>query len=175
MRKVLAATVAGAILVVSGVVYAAVSTPEVATAQESETTSEVAPQHLPTRERPRILEQSLEELVTEGVITQEQADAVQERVRANWEEWREEHPGPVRRAGRIGFQLGQWLADGVITAEELAELPDDHPIFSEDSPAAPYLEDGQITQEEFDQLRTDIKERVRDRMGPAEGDEDTES
>ena len=44
------------------------------------------------------------------------------------------------------------LSDGVITAEELAELPVDIPLLAEGTPFTDALADGQITQAEWDEF-----------------------
>jgi len=50
----------------------------------------------------------------------------------------------------VRAQIREWLQDGVITADELSELPVDLRLFSNDGPLADALEDGEITQAEWD-------------------------
>lgn len=50
--------------------------------------------------------------------------------------------------GELRGMVGQFLSDGVLTADEIAQLPEPNP-FGEDGPFAEALEDGQITREEL--------------------------
>ena len=87
MRKALATLVIGAVAAVGITVGAATLTPTAATAQEEVVVEQGAGP----------LEEILGELVTEGVISQDQADAVAERIR---------EAGPFHRAGhRRGAHL----------------------------------------------------------------------
>ena len=80
MRKALATLVIGAVAAVGITVGAATLTPTAATAQEEVVVEEGAGP----------LEEILGELVTEGVISQDQSDAVYERI---------SEAGPFDRAG----------------------------------------------------------------------------
>ena len=51
-------------------------------------------------------------------------------------------------------QIQSFLEDGVITAEELSQLPEGNPLTDPDGPLAEYLTDGQIIQDEFDEIRS---------------------
>ncbi|MBT8208343.1 MAG: hypothetical protein KJO18_08730, partial [Acidimicrobiia bacterium] len=73
MKKFIAAVAAAAVVVGGGVITSAVSAPAVAQAQEADTTTES------TTEVPEFTS-VLDELVAEGVITQDQADTVSERL-----------------------------------------------------------------------------------------------
>ena len=91
----------------------------------------------------RVLEDVLSGLVDDGTITQEQSDAIvsavedrAEELRAQFKEQRE--------------QLREFLEDGVISADELAQLPEDHPLRNVDESL---LEDGQLTRDELRELR----------------------
>lgn len=118
-----------------------------------------------------ILDEVLGDLVTEGTLDQRQADAVKaaleakhEEVRAEMEAWREANPGRFERGFKRGFAMGGLLEDGVIDANELAELPDDHPFKDADGPAADYLADGQLTEDELQQMGEQFhRHRVGDR------------
>jgi hypothetical protein len=55
---------------------------------------------------------------------------------------------PLLRA----FRLGALLDDGVITAEEIAELPSWHPLRNPEGKAVEYLSDGKIPVEELRSL-----------------------
>jgi hypothetical protein len=58
--------------------------------------------------------------------------------------------------------MGGLLEDGVIDATELAELPDDHPLKDPDGPAADFLADGELTEDELKQLGEQRRERRAD-------------
>lgn len=115
------------------------------------------------RARPQhrdVLGEALDELVADGVITQEQADDVRAAVTAKREELRGERG--ARGGGPPGFRglgpaFGHLLDDGVIDADELAELPDGHPLADPEGPAGPYLDDGEITEDELDELVTEMR------------------
>ena len=100
-------------------------------------------------ERGTILSDVLEELVTDGTINQGQADAIEEAITERRTEVREE--AEARRE-----QMRTFLEDGTLSADELAQVPEDHPLRNLDS----FLEDGQLTQDELRQLR---------RFGPGVG------
>lgn len=115
----------------------------------------------PAVERPdipkpeEILNEVLADLVADDILDQSEADAVKaalearhEEVRAELDEWREDNPGRFER----GFAMRGMLEDGVIDADELAELPDDHPLKDSDGPAAEFLEDGELSADELQQL-----------------------
>lgn len=113
-----------------------------------------------------ILDDVLADLVADGTLDQGDADAVKAAVEAKHEEvraavdaWREEHPGRFERGFKRGFALGGLLEDGVIDAAELAELPDDHPFNDPDGPAAEFLADGQLTEDELHQIGEQLRER----------------
>jgi hypothetical protein len=101
------------------------------------------------------LQEVLDDLVAEGVLTESQKEAVVEAVRERAEEF--DGKRPFRRGFhhgfRGGFQLRDLLDDGVVDAEELAELPEGHPLTDPEGPAAEYLDDGQITRDELNELR----------------------
>ena len=158
MRKVLTALVAGGLLV--GAAFAASVIGDAGTASAQEITEEGAEIDRPRR--PGILDAALDELIAEGMINSDQAQAIKEKVAAKVEEFKAEHPNaghPFRRGARFGFHLAQLLDDGVITADKIAELPDDHPLKDPDGPAAEYLDDGELSLEELRQLRQEIKEQ----------------
>jgi hypothetical protein len=103
----------------------------------------------------------LDDLVDQNVINQSQSDQIAAaltaraiEVREEMRQWHEENPGHGRfgRGFRQGFHLGALLDDGVIDEEELASLPDDHPLKDPDGPAADYLSGG-LTLEELNQIR----------------------
>lgn len=113
-----------------------------------------------------ILEEVLGDLVAAGTLEQGEADAVQaalearhEEVRSEIEAWREANPGQFERGFKRGISMGGLLEDGVIDADELAELPDDHPLKDADGPASEYLADGQLTEDELKQLGDQFRQR----------------
>lgn len=113
-----------------------------------------------------ILDEVLSDLVTDGTLDQGEADAVKdaletkhEEVRARIDEWREDNPGRFERGFKRGFAMGGVLEDGVIDASELAELPDDHPFRGPDGPAAKFLDDGELSEDELRQLGQQFRER----------------
>jgi hypothetical protein len=179
MKKILASVAAAAVLV-AGIATAAVITSSSASAQESD-------EPAPAFEKPQrgsILVEVLDDLVAGGDIglTQAQADAIVEAMQEKWEELEASRPegrrGPghrgFRSGARLGFHMGELLADGVIDADELAGLPDGHPLTNPDGPFGEALADGQITEQEFQ----DVLEALRaereggGRFGPRFGSEE---
>jgi hypothetical protein len=136
-NKIVAATVAGGLLVGAGLVTAVVSSPVTANAQvETDTTEDRGP-------IPRIigfLGEVLNDLVGNDTITQDQADAIVAATEAKATELREEH-----EAERELFR--GLLEDGVLTEDEATQLPDDHWVFSERFDQA--WEDGELTTDEL--------------------------
>lgn len=135
-------------------------------------TTEAPAAEAPTDGRPdflrpgEIVDEVLADLVADGTLEQGDADAVKaalearyEEVRAEMEAWREDNPGRFERGFKRGFAMGGLLEDGVIDATELAELPDDHPLNDPDGPAAEFLADGQLTEDELKQLGEQLHER----------------
>lgn len=176
MRRLLVGLLVAGTLVGGAIAYAIAADSPAATAQEDEApestddaatlqdTSTTAPDASTKDDkqaranRNDVLGDVLDEAVADGIITQEQADqltesfaAKRDEIRAALGSARRDHDG-VRGFGRFGVDLRGMLEDGVIDADELAALPDGHPLSDPDGPAAEYLDDGQITQEELDQL-----------------------
>jgi polyhydroxyalkanoate synthesis regulator phasin len=88
-----------------------------------------------------ILSDVLDELVTDGTINQGQADAIETAVDERRTELQTE-------AEALREQMQEFLSDGTLSADELAQLPEDHPLRNLDQ----FLEDGQLTQDELRQL-----------------------
>ena len=136
--KILAAVVAGGVLVGAGLITSIVSSPAVASAQDET--------EAPDEERPAaqgllgILGEVLDDLVADGTLTQDQADAVAQAAEEKASLLREE------LSERRGF-LFDIIEDGVITREEVADLPEDHWIFSDVFDGA--WEDGELTRDEL--------------------------
>ena len=161
MRKTLTAAIAAGVLVAGAFVATAITGNQVS-AQEapSDDSAVERPDH---PGRGEILDEVLSGLVADGVIDQGQADAVAaalqakaDELREQREQWREENPGRFERGFRRGFRLGGLLEDGVIDADEIAALPDGHPLKDPNGPAAEYLDDGQLTADELSQLREEL-------------------
>jgi hypothetical protein len=152
--KIMAAVAAGAILVVAGFVFSAVSLPGTAGAQDESSSEEsVAPRAL------GFLERVLDELVAEGTIDQEDADAVLAAVEEEIQAFQEEHPHwahPRRHLFGKGARIGALLDDGGITQEEYDSIPENSPFRDIDIGEA--LEDGLITPGE---LRDILREHRR--------------
>ncbi len=92
-----------------------------------------------------VLEEVLGDLVGDGTITRNQSDAIvtalEERkaeTRATWEEHKS--------------QLATFWEDGILTSDEIAQLPMANRITDPDGPLAEALEDGSITKEELEEL-----------------------
>jgi hypothetical protein len=91
----------------------------------------------------------LDSLVSDGTLTQDQADAVSDAVQtAHEERWAaaEERRAAVEEA---------W-SDDVLTEEEAATLSDDGhmgQLLDPDGPLAEYWEDGRLTRDELDEAR----------------------
>ena len=151
MKRIIASLAAVGVLVAGGLAVSMISG-DTALAQ-------VAPQPTEsddaTGPREAALDEVMSGLVADGVITQEQADAVKEALQAKGEELRAERQ--ERRAERKAQRelIRSFLEDDVIDANELAQLGDDHPLNDPDGPAAPYLDDGQLTKDELRELRAE--------------------
>lgn len=103
-------------------------------------------------ERVGVLAGVLGDLVTDGTITRDQADAIT----AALDEKKEEMAEKRRQAKE---QLETFWEDGVLTSEEIAQLPFADRILEAEG-VAEALEDGQITKEEMRELRPGKKSRA---------------
>lgn len=139
--RVLAALAVGAVLVAAGFVSSIVSAPGTAAAQDDTGSTESdAP-------FPRILGflgDVLDELVGDGTIDQSQADAIADAVHSKAEE-------AVEARRELHEQIRGFLEDGVITEEEAAQLPEDHPLLSDFFDEA--WADGELTRHELGNMR----------------------
>ncbi len=139
-NKIMAALVAGGLLIGAGFVTSVVSSPGTASAQETTDTEE-------DERGSRLwgfLEEVLSDLVGEGTIDQGQADAIVAAAEAKADEIKAE-----REAARDLFQ--GLIEDGVLTENEAAQLPEDHWVFNEAFDEA--WEDGELTTEEIRENR----------------------
>lgn len=152
MRKILTSLAAAGVLVAGALVAVAIVDSSVS-AQEGETDTPTVVRHT------ELLADALGELVDEGVISQAQADAVRERVQTKAEAHRQEMAerlGELPHFGRRGhgfhfegFVDPDVFDDGVLDADELAELSEDHPLRDPEGPFAEFLDDGELTLEEL--------------------------
>jgi polyhydroxyalkanoate synthesis regulator phasin len=171
--KIIAAFVAGGLLVGAGFLTSAISAPGTAQAQdESPDGSEglAGPEDHVLRPALGFLDDVLDGLVADGTLDQEQADAVVDAVEEKAREFVEEHRDDFERfreEGREqwrsfgkGLHFGALLDDGAIDQEEYDALDDDHPLKQID--VSEYLEDGSITRDEFRAILSDLWESHQD-------------
>jgi len=95
-----------------------------------------------------LLDDVLINLVADGTITQAQADAITDALDQAVSDKHAELEAQAEQMRQTWEQIQRFLEDGVITGDELAQLPDDNPI----SHLEDILADGQITQEELDSV-----------------------
>lgn len=141
-QKLLAATVAGGVLVGAGFVTAAISSPGVASAQNDSPDSTEETNVGPIKNHGSVLEDVLSDLVEDGTIDQSQADAIVEAFDAKTAEFR-------TAAQDLRGLIAGFLEDGVITAEELDRLPDVFPFNDLERVFGDALDDGELTLDEF--------------------------
>lgn len=168
MKKFIAAVAAAAVVVGGGVISSAVSAPAIAQAQEADTTTE------PTTQVPEFTS-VLDELVAEGVITQEQADTVSERLaeRGYGRFGRFGHTGRGMHLETLADVIGvdaetikAALADGQTIAEIAADNGVDRQTVIDALTArsqeflADAVADGRITQEEADEKAAEAATRI---------------
>ncbi len=165
MKRVIASIAAAGVLVVGAFAATAITGTE-ASAQTAETQVETQQNHRPIPGG--ILESVLGELVDDGTLTQAQADSVKAAMVAQHDELKERREERRENRQLRRAQIEEWLSDGVISADELAQLPDDARLFAEDGPLAEALEDGQITQAEWDAFLEQRKARHGNRRGGAD-------
>jgi polyhydroxyalkanoate synthesis regulator phasin len=170
--KIIAAFVAGGLLVGAGFLTSVISAPGTAQAQDDAEPDTQDEKELTGRFlRPALgfLQDVLDDLVADGTLTDEQAAAVVDGVEAKAEELIEEH-GDLRerlRDGRehwgpfkSGLRFGAILDDGGVDQDEYDGLDEDHPLKQVD--VTEYLEDGTITPDELRQVMADLWEDHQD-------------
>lgn len=136
-NKIIAAAVAGGLLVGAGFVTAIVSAPAVAEAQEETGGDEERGMFHRGLE---FLSDVLADLVSSGEIDQSDADAVLGAVETKAEEVKAEREA-LRELTK------ELLDDDVITSAEAQQLPEDHPFLSERFDEA--WEDGELSKDEI--------------------------
>ena len=142
-NKIIAALVAGGLLVGAGFVTSLVSAPSTASAQEDAAASD-AENRGPFHRGFEFLSGVLDELVVENTISQEDADVVLEAVEEKAAEMKAEHE--AMRELIEGF-----LEDGVLTKAEFDQLPADNPFANEQFEEA--WENDELTREEIREAR----------------------
>jgi hypothetical protein len=162
MKRVIAALAAGGVLVVGAFVASTVSTvPASALTDASGATADsVDPD---TRPREAVLDEILASLVGDDTLTQDQADAVRERFEAKGEELMTERQARREAAREMRDLIEGFLDDDVITADELAQLPDDHPLRDAEGVFSDALADGQITRDELRAVRMEHRQARHER------------
>jgi hypothetical protein len=148
MRKTLMAMIAAAgVLVIGGSLGALAQTDDTSYGDDSTQAEEML---RPVRSH--LLGGVLDEMVADGVIEAEQATAITE-----WLENRRSELQEQREARRSAHEAA-W-ADGVLTSEEAANLPSADWLLSEDGPFAEAWDDGQLTRDEFESVRSELGDR----------------
>ena len=141
-NKVIAALVAGGLLVGAGFVTSFVSAPGTASAQETEAGTDEARGFF--SRGLEFLQGVLSDLVSDGTLSQEDADAVADAVETEAASMQAEHEA-LREAIEAAFE------DDVLTEAEAASvLPDDHKWLSEEFDEA--WADGELTKDEIREL-----------------------
>lgn len=136
MRKTVAALTAGA-LIAGGAM--------VATAQTDDAPEPDAP--IVEMKRGERISSFFDDMVADGVISQDQADTMLAELESRHEERLAE-----RQERREAFESA--FEDDVLTVAELEELGADR-ILDENGPFAEALEDGQITRDEFEAVHAE--------------------
>lgn len=149
MRKTVAALTAGA-LIAGGAMVATAQTEPDATGTETS---------IVEMKRGERISSFFDDMVGEGVISEDQADAMLAEI-----ESRHEERVADREQRRSAFESA-W-EDDVLTVAELEELGADR-ILAEDGPFAEVLEDGELTRDEFEAVHADLGPRHH--RGPGRG------
>jgi hypothetical protein len=166
-NKIVAGLTTAGLLASGGVAAAVVASPGLALAQED---AAEAPQ-LPDRGmRPG---GAFSDLVDAGVLDETEVEAVHQVLQELRDAVREENGFDeshrrVHRPFRAGYRLHDLLEDGVIDADEISQLPEDSPILDPEGPFAPYLEDGELSTDELDELKA-LREAERDERDAERG------
>ncbi len=145
-NKIVAVAVAGGLVLGMGIFAVLAVDPGVAFASDETDSTSGGDSDRPHHRHSAILEEVLEDLVASGTIDQGQADAITEALVAKAESLRAERD-------EVRELIESFLDDDVITEDELAQLPDDHPFNNPDGWFAGALKDGQLTRAQIEQAR----------------------
>jgi len=171
MRKVLTALGVSGMLIAGAFVASTLSL-GAASAQTTDTAivdDEVGP-------REAVLDEVVQSLIDDGTITEDEAVIVKERFVAKHEELAAEREARREQRREDRELIRGFLDDDVISASELAQLPDDHPLRNTEGVFSSALEDGQITRDELDQVRAEHRQDRREhRMDRRSEDAGTQS
>lgn len=154
MRKLLALGLGATLLLVgTGAVLAQTAPPSDPAAKPAASPAPSAGSPSTTGDTPKVrgdglLDKVLKELVADGTIDQAQADAITTKLKAERDAFRADLQAKREAAKAVRAQIREFLKDGVITADELAQLPADNPLRNLDK----LLDDGKITLDELRQL-----------------------
>lgn len=129
-------------MVGAALLSATISSPGVASAQDDSQDPSEETNVGPFQNHGSVLEDVLSDLVEDGTIDQSQADAIVEALDAKTTEFR-------TAAQDLRGLIAGFLEDGVITAEELDQLPDVFPFNNLERVFGDALDDGELTLDEF--------------------------
>lgn len=129
-------------MVGAALLAATLSSPGVASAQNDSQDPSEETNVGPFKNHGSVLEDVLSDLVEDGTIDQSQADAIVEALDAKTAEFR-------TAAQDLRGLIAGFLEDGVITAEELDQLPDAFPFNNLERVFGDALDDGELTLDEF--------------------------
>ncbi len=148
MRKIIVSIAAAGMLVTGAFVASAV------TGSEASAQTDEAPAVTDEVRRPHggaALDEVLADLVADGTLDQSQADAVKDALVAKHDEMKEKFGDRRDRRNEIKEAIEGWLEDGAITPDEIEAFDGDLPMF-ENGPLADALDDGRITQAEWEAI-----------------------
>lgn len=143
MRKMIAVLAAGA-LILGGAAVAFAQT------DEGETTS------THRSERGGHISGVLDDLVENGTISQDQADAIVAALEAKRDELHAAREELRVERDEARAALTEAWSDGVLTEDEAADLPFGDRLTDPDGPFAEAWSDGQLTRAEFDEIRAEL-------------------
>lgn len=152
MKRLIWLPVAGFLLVAGATVAAAApSLVGISPAAQSLDDSDVSEFGRAGHARPgALVEDVLADLVAQGVITQDQSDAITEAIATRVEDQRAEFEARRDQMRATFVQIRGFLDDGVITQDEIDQLPADNPLRTVFDSIA---RDGQVTVEQLRELR----------------------
>jgi hypothetical protein len=185
MRKKIAATAMGAVLLAGGGLGAALLAPTTATAASSSSTSASSASAKADGQRGAWMTAALKKLVNAGTITQAQADAVAkalESARPQGGPGHGGHPGLAAAATAIGvseadlhtaMQSGKTIADVARAKGVDVTTVIDAIVTDMNSHLADAVSNGKLTQAQADEMKSKAGERATDLVNgtlPARGD-----